>query len=60
MSRRFWVPMNQLPMYKQCIYVSRNDTSDYMYKTCLSIPSSTSITDEQMETVIAEIKKAIG
>lgn len=60
LSRRFWVPMNQLPMYNQCIYISDNNASDYIYRTCLSIPSSTSITDEQMETVIDEIKKAIG
>lgn len=60
LSRRFWMPMNKLPMYKDCIYVTRADHSDHIYNTCLSIPSSTSITDEEMEIVVREIKNAIG
>ncbi|HKB45894.1 MAG TPA: LegC family aminotransferase [Chitinophagaceae bacterium] len=60
MSRRFWMPMNKLPMYKNSVYIQRNDNADYIYKTCLSIPCSTSITDEQLETVTSEIKKALS
>lgn len=60
LSRRFWMPMNKLPMYANCVYVQRQDQSDYIYNTCLSIPSSTSITDEEMEIVVREIKNAIG
>lgn len=60
LSRRFWMPMNKLPMYKNCVYVNRNDSSDYIYNTCLSIPSSTNITDEELEIVAREIKEAIG
>jgi aminotransferase in exopolysaccharide biosynthesis len=60
LSRRFWMPMNKLPMYKDCIYIQQNDHADYIYKTCLSIPSSTSITDEELEIVVNEIKIAIG
>jgi aminotransferase in exopolysaccharide biosynthesis len=60
LSRRFWMPMNKLPMYKDCIYVQQKDNSDYIYNTCLSIPSSTSITDEELEIVVREIKEAIG
>ncbi len=60
LSRRFWMPMNKLPMYKDCVYVSRKDNSDYIYNTCLSIPSSTNITDEELEIVVREIKEAIG
>ncbi|MBK6937108.1 MAG: LegC family aminotransferase [Chitinophagaceae bacterium] len=60
LSRRFWMPMNKLPMYKDCVYVNRNDNSDYIYNTCLSIPSSTNITDEELEIVVREIKEAIG
>lgn len=60
LSRRFWMPMNKLPMYKDCVYVQKNDNSNYIYNTCLSIPSSTNITDEELEIVVREIKEAIG
>ncbi|MBS1577047.1 MAG: DegT/DnrJ/EryC1/StrS family aminotransferase, partial [Bacteroidetes bacterium] len=60
LSRRFWMPMNKLPMYKDCVYVQGKDNSDYIYNTCLSIPSSTGITDEELEIVVQEIKNAIG
>jgi perosamine synthetase len=60
LSRRFWMPMNKLPMYKDCLYVQKKDNSDYIYNTCLSIPSSTSITDEELAIVVREIKEAIG
>ncbi|MBL7725334.1 MAG: LegC family aminotransferase [Chitinophagaceae bacterium] len=60
LSRRFWMPMNKLPMYKGCVYIQRSDNSDYIYNTCLSIPSSTSITNEELAIVVKEIKEAIG
>ena len=60
LSRRFWMPMNKLPMYKDCVYITRKDNSDYIYYSCLSIPSSTSITDEELAIVVKEIKEAIG
>ncbi|HUR65297.1 MAG TPA: LegC family aminotransferase [Chitinophagaceae bacterium] len=59
-SRRFWIPMNKLPMYKNCPYISHEDHSDYIYQTCLSIPSSTNITDQEMNIVTREIKAAIS
>ncbi|MDZ4809723.1 MAG: LegC family aminotransferase [Bacteroidota bacterium] len=60
LSRRFWMPMNKLPMYKDCIYIRNKDNADYIYRTCLSIPSSTNITDEELVTVVREIKIAMG
>lgn len=60
LSRRFWMPMNKLPMYRDCVYIQKKDTSDYIYNTCLSIPSSTSITDDELAIVVQEIKEAIG
>lgn len=60
LSRRFWMPMNKLPMYNECIYINDKDNSDYIYNTCLSIPSSTSITDEELAIVVREIREAIG
>lgn len=60
LSRRFWMPMNKLPMYKSCPYVQKMDNAHYIYNTCLSIPCSTNITDEQLEIVVREIKAALS
>jgi perosamine synthetase len=59
LSRRFWMPMNKLPMYKDSPYIQKKDKADHIYNTCLSIPCSTSITDEQLEIVAREIKAAL-
>jgi perosamine synthetase len=59
LSRRFWMPMNKLPMYKDSPYIQKKDNADHIYNTCLSIPCSTSITDEQLEIVAREIKAAL-
>jgi perosamine synthetase len=59
LSRRFWMPMNKLPMYRDCIYIQKKDTSDYIYNTCLSIPCSTGITDEELSIVVKGIKAAL-
>jgi perosamine synthetase len=56
MCRPFWVPMNQLPMYKDNIYITKNDVAKEVYKHCISIPSSTNLTDEQLKQVIEVIK----
>ena len=60
LSRRFWMPMNKLPMYKDCVYIQKKDNADLIYNTCLSIPCSTNITDEELAIVVKEIKEAIG
>ena len=59
-SRPFWVPMNQLPMFKSDIFVSNNDQSDYVYKHCLSIPCSTNITDAELKDVVEKIKSVFS
>ncbi len=56
-SRPFWVPMNQLPMFKDDIYVNKHDRSDYVYQHCLSIPCSTYITDADLKAVSDKIKE---
>jgi perosamine synthetase len=58
--RPFWVPMNQLPMYKENVYVTKSDVADEVYKHCISIPSSTNLTDEQVARVIEVIKDFKG
>ena len=56
MSRPFWIPMNQLPMYSDKIYINRNDVSARVHDTALSIPCSTNISDRDLEKVVSAIK----
>lgn len=56
-SRPFWVPMNQLRMFKDNLYFHKNDRSDFVYRHCLSIPCSTNITDGQLEAVSKTIRE---
>ncbi|MCR9290832.1 MAG: LegC family aminotransferase [Bacteroidetes bacterium] len=58
--RPFWMPMYKLPMYSNCIYVSKQDNCDYIHKTCMAIPCSTSILDEELEIVTSQIKKIVA
>ena len=56
MSRPFWIPMNQLPMYSDNIYVNKSDISARIHSTALSIPCSTNILQSDLEKVISTIK----
>ena len=56
-SRPFWMPMNQLPMYKDCYYITKLDNSKKIHDSCLSIPCSTGITEMELEKVVKTIKK---
>jgi perosamine synthetase len=59
-SRPFWVPMNQLVMFKKDIYISNNDRAGAVYSTCLSIPCSTDISDEKLAEVVEVIKNKLA
>ena len=61
-SRPFWVPMNQLPMYKNAIFIKneKGDISETIYKECLSIPCSTNISLKEMEDVVSIIKNCFN
>ena len=61
-SRPFWVPMNQLPMYKNSIFVKneKGNISETIYKECLSIPCSTNISLKEMEDVVSIIKNCFN
>lgn len=60
LSRRFWMPMSKLPMYKNCPFIQKKNNAHYIYSTCLSIPCSTNITDEQLEIVVKEVKASLS
>jgi perosamine synthetase len=55
-SRPFWIPMNQLPMFRENIYYNHQDRSEQLYQQCLSIPCSTNISAESLETVARVVK----
>jgi perosamine synthetase len=55
-SRPFWVPMNQLRMFTNDLFIETNNVSETVYKECLSIPCSTNITNEQLQQVANTIK----
>lgn len=59
-SRPFWVPMNQLRMFKNDVYYTKDDRSDYIYQRCLSIPCSTNIQDVELAAVAEKIKSVYG
>lgn len=55
-SRPFWIPMNRLPMYAACRYVSAADQANAVYESSLSIPCSSGLTDAQLLEVTSAIK----
>lgn len=55
-SRPFWTPMNNLPMYKNLIYINNLDNSNKIFKECMSIPSSSNLSLSDQLKVILEIK----
>ena len=55
-SRPFWVPMNQLPMFAAAEYLTRDDCSRTVFETCISIPSSGSLTEADLAVVVATVK----
>lgn len=56
-ARPFWVPMNQLPANAKDLYYTKTNISNQIYDTCVSLPCSTNITDEQLEKVVKHIEQ---
>ncbi len=54
--RPLWVPMNRLPMYSNTNYLSHRAVSDSLYAQCISIPSSSDLTESQQQRVIDTIR----
>tara|TARA_Y100001958_G_scaffold159984_1_gene164902 strand:+ start:22295 stop:23440 length:1146 start_codon:yes stop_codon:yes gene_type:complete len=54
--RPFWTPMNKLPMYNDLTYISKKDFSNKIFKECISIPSSSNLSEVDQNKVILEIK----
>jgi aminotransferase in exopolysaccharide biosynthesis len=56
-SRPFWTPMNELPMFASCPYITSDNYASDVYRTAISIPSSSGLTQDQREQVVATIIK---
>jgi perosamine synthetase len=55
-SRPFWMPMNQLEMFQNDIYYTHQNVSEVVYQSAISIPSSSGLTDAQLEEVVSKVK----
>ena len=56
-SRPLWVPMNQLTMFHNEQYIFEHDYSTQLYSSCISIPCSSGISQDDLVTVVKHIKK---
>ena len=54
-SRPFWMPVNMLPMYKECCYKNNENISEKVHSSCLTIPCSTGINNKELEIVVETI-----
>lgn len=55
-ARPFWIPMNQLPANVNDIYYTDTDTSNNVYQSCVSLPCSTGISNNELEIVVKNIQ----
>lgn len=55
-SRPFWTPMNQLPMFEKNLYITKTDNARKVHTESLSIPSSVNLTDAQLAEVVMHIR----
>ena len=55
-ARPFWIPMNQLPMFRDKLYIHSKDYSRQVHAESLSIPSSVGLQEMEMARVVEIIK----
>lgn len=54
-SRPLWVPMNRLKMYRNNYFHTESDHSAKLYESCISLPSSTGLSNREIELVTKKI-----
>lgn len=67
-TRLLWRPMNMQPVYSKCPYYPSerpefqggSGVGEWLFNRGLCLPSGSSLTDEEVETVIASIKETIA
>lgn len=55
-ARPFWIPMNQLPMFRNNLFVNKYNYSAVVHSQSLSIPSSVNLLESELEKVVKVIK----
>lgn len=56
-ARPFWVPMNQLPTFQNCLYLQHTNQSNRIYERAVSIPCSSGISNAELDQVQAAINQ---
>ncbi|MDQ1086425.1 LegC family aminotransferase [Siphonobacter sp. SORGH_AS_1065] len=55
-TRPLWIPIQELPAFKNNVYISKNHTTAGVANKGIMLPCSTSITQEQLAFVVKKIK----
>ncbi len=55
-TRPLWIPIQELPAFKDSLYISENHTTAEVASKGVMLPCSTSITSEQLAFVVEKIK----
>lgn len=58
-SRTLWAPMHGLTMHAQCEFVTENNVSDHLWKHSLSLPSSATLSLDQVARICDLIKNHV-
>lgn len=59
-TRPLWTPIHELPIFRQDLYVSRENVSADVSRRGIMLPCSTSISDEQLQRVSQTIGKFLN
>ncbi|WP_234733903.1 LegC family aminotransferase [Tellurirhabdus bombi] len=54
-SRPLWIPINELPIFKNDAYINRNNNAKKVSESGIMLPCSTSATNEQIERVCESV-----
>ncbi len=55
-TRPLWIPLQELPAFKNNLYISSKDTTPDVARSGVMLPCSTSITSEELAFVVEKIK----
>ena len=56
-SRPLWTPLHLLPAFKDCSFITKEKVSDLLYNSCLSLPCSSGISDNDVKFVSSKIEE---
>ena len=56
-SRPLWTPLHLLPAFKDCSFITKEKVSDLLYNSCLSLPCSSGISDNDVKFVCSKIEE---